>query len=277
MEEDQGITSDQGQIAPVEAQEGQPQVVEPQLPEKYQGKSIQDFVKMHEEAERRMHEATEQAAKIKREHEQLYSQYQIDLQRFNSRQQVAPSNQPDPTIEKFRKYVNPQDEVIDTVREFAVNHSRQAIMPEISNLSKEYQSVQAQLYQLAANNFYASDSEAKNLQSDIQNVGSQVGQLLYSNLLAAGLDKNQIDRVWNRVTYDTRMLPVLKAMARGMKSHDYFAQFKQPTTVNNDDKKHLGSGGGSSTAQGGVVTKEQFDAMSDSQQREYLKKTGALS
>lgn len=263
MNEEQGFIPDQGQ----EPQTGDPQG-SAQLPDEYQGKSLEDLIQMNEIAKRQVAESTDRANKERRAREEMLSQYQLDMQRFNSRREAQ--SETDQTVERFRKYVNPSDEVIDTVRDFSVTQARKALAPEINSTRSELDELRAQLYNQSVNNFFSTNPEAVNLKDDIANVGKNLGDIIYQNIKASVGDEKTAAQIFNKINYDPRVLPYLHATAKGMKS----SVGNNPAA--REEKKQLASSGNPSTAKSEVLSEAQFKALSADKQKEYLKRVGML-
>ena len=249
------------------------QFVEPELPEEYKGKSIQEVVDMHRQSVQKMTEATESAANVRRDMQNMQTQYDMDMARFNSSQA---QNKIDPAIEGFRSKVNPDDDVLNSVTNLSKMAARQALEPELQSLSNQTSAMKQQMYEMARSSYYASDPEAKVLHNDIVKAGGDVGGIIYQHLQQAGLKDLDINKVFNGINYDARLLPFLKATARGFQPSDYFANSKPKVDLNEGDKKDLGGGGSATPTNDGVLANDQFDTLSPDKQRSYLKKQGLL-
>ncbi|MBP9152753.1 MAG: hypothetical protein KBF73_10755 [Flavobacteriales bacterium] len=244
------------------------QPIEEELPEKYRGKSSQELAEMHKQAERAMHEASMKASHLEREFSSLKSQYESDRERLYSSRERQ-----DPLAEKFKTIVAEDPNVYNTVREVSQSVAREVVSPELNTLYQQNQSMQAQMYNMYRENYFKTDPEASTLQEDMAVAGTELGKIMVDHLKSSGVSEKDIQKVWNGMNVDPRLLPWFKSAARGLKPADYFVSKVKPKT--HSEKADLG-GGGQSGGSSGQLSPEEFSKLPTAKQREYLEKQGLM-
>lgn len=257
-----------------------PQPKEEVIPDKFRGKSQAEIARSAQEAERKMHEATQETRSLQERLSQSEAARLRYEQMLTERSTPAP-RQDNSIRDDFKKFVNDDDKVLNTVEGLAGHKAREEVSkidPRIQSIERSNKLNRAQLFNLNLQTKVSLDPELGKLLPEIRQEAAMQLDYIAGNMLSRGMDPNQVKDFIEDLNYDMSFMDSCHKKVLGSKGKDYWSGVlnPQPTSdVNDEAKIHLG--GASSNPDEGDQSNESLLKMaanpggSDEMRKELVK------
>lgn len=230
-------------------------------------KTVEEFEKAHKEAETRFHEMATEKKRFEDTLKQTRDQLSYaEQQRLRYEQMLSQHSVPDQksnVVDDFRKNVNDDDRVIDSVTNLTKHVASELVDGKINPQLKE---IQTELQKVKTRNFNDGLGEMKKNRPDFDKLLPEIGEYarqelgdIYSRMVEKGIAEPQARAFVDDLNLDLTYVDSVYKKVRGSKGKEYWAgEFQTSSSKEIETAKSDLAGGGGGSGEADSVSSEEF-------------------